>query len=68
MVLTVNGIVGLVEDGRQFGSPHTSGMNSVFADGSVHTINYDIDVTIFNSLGTRNGQALGETERMEGVN
>jgi prepilin-type processing-associated H-X9-DG protein len=52
----------------QFGSAHTSGMNAVFADGSVHSISYDIDVTVFNSLGTRNGKALNETDLMEGVN
>jgi len=38
-----------------FGSAHTAGINCVFADGSVHTINYEIDVVLFNALGTRNG-------------
>ena len=52
----------------QFGSAHTSGINSVFADGSVHSISYDIEVTIFNSLGTRNGYALDETNLLDGVN
>ena len=61
------GPVGGTYNVLQFGSPHTSGMNAVFADGSTHTISYDIDLMIFNSLGTRNGQALGETERMDGV-
>jgi prepilin-type processing-associated H-X9-DG protein len=51
-----------------FGSAHTSGINAAFADGSVHSISFDVDVTIFNSLGTRNGEALGETTSMEGVN
>ena len=43
----------------QFGSPHTSGINAVFADGSVHSINYDVDLFIFNALGTRAGTACG---------
>ncbi len=36
-----------------FGSAHASGVNAVFADGSVHTISYDIEQLIFNSLGRR---------------
>jgi prepilin-type N-terminal cleavage/methylation domain-containing protein/prepilin-type processing-associated H-X9-DG protein len=43
----------------QFGSPHTSGINAVFADGSVHTINYDVDLVLFNALGTRAGTGCG---------
>jgi hypothetical protein len=42
----------------QFGSAHTTGINGVFADGSVHMISYDIDVVVFNSLGTRNGDEI----------
>jgi len=38
-----------------FGSPHSGGIGAVFADGSVHTIGYDIDVLVFNGLGSRNG-------------
>jgi prepilin-type N-terminal cleavage/methylation domain-containing protein/prepilin-type processing-associated H-X9-DG protein len=38
-----------------FGSAHTGGINAVFADGSVHSIAYDVDVKVFNSLGTRAG-------------
>jgi prepilin-type N-terminal cleavage/methylation domain-containing protein len=51
-----------------FGSAHTAGINAVFADGSVHTIGYDVDVLVFNSLGTRNGYAVGETSSLDGVN
>jgi hypothetical protein len=47
----------------------------VFADGSVHTISYDIDIYVFNALGTRNGTSAGsggpttsETTSTEGVN
>jgi type II secretory pathway pseudopilin PulG len=41
-----------------FGSAHTSGINGVYADGSVHMISYDIDVVVFNALGTRNGEEV----------
>jgi prepilin-type processing-associated H-X9-DG protein len=41
-----------------FGSAHPSGINAVFADGSVHSIGFDVDVRVFNAYGTRNG---GET-------
>lgn len=43
------------------GSSHPGGLNVVFADGAVHTISYDIDVFLFNALGTRAG---GETTDM----
>ncbi|HEV3203901.1 MAG TPA: DUF1559 domain-containing protein [Gemmataceae bacterium] len=36
------------------GSAHPAGMNSVFADGSVHNIKYGIDPEVFNRLGMRN--------------
>jgi prepilin-type N-terminal cleavage/methylation domain-containing protein/prepilin-type processing-associated H-X9-DG protein len=34
-----------------FGSAHPGGINAVFADGSVHTISYTVDPTIFNAIG-----------------
>jgi prepilin-type N-terminal cleavage/methylation domain-containing protein len=37
----------------QFGSAHVAGINAGFADASVRTLNYDIDVEIFNYLGHR---------------
>lgn len=63
-----SGPVGGVYNVLQFGAPHTSGMNAAFADGSIHTVNFDVDVLVFNSLGTRNGQALNETSDLSGVN
>jgi prepilin-type processing-associated H-X9-DG protein len=47
------------------GSAHTSGFNCVYADGSVHTVNYDVSVLILNALGTRNGE---ESLEISGVN
>lgn len=36
-----------------FGSSHPSGLNVVFADGSIHLIDYSIDPTVFALLGSR---------------
>lgn len=41
-----------------FGSAHSGGINCVFADGSVKTINYDVDPDTFIYLGNRDD---GET-------
>ena len=41
------------------GSAHSGGFNAVFADGSVRTLKYDIDVVLLNALGTRNGTSAG---------
>ena len=38
-----------------FGSAHSGGFNAALADGSVRTVSYDIDLNVFNALGTRNG-------------
>jgi prepilin-type processing-associated H-X9-DG protein len=62
------GPVGGIYNVLQFGSAHTSGINAMFADGSVHSISFDVDVLVFNSLGTRNGYALNETGDLTGVN
>jgi prepilin-type N-terminal cleavage/methylation domain-containing protein/prepilin-type processing-associated H-X9-DG protein len=55
-----------------FGSAHSGGFNCVFADGGVRTVSYDIDLNVFNALGTRNGTSWGEVHgtvnSMEGVN
>jgi prepilin-type N-terminal cleavage/methylation domain-containing protein/prepilin-type processing-associated H-X9-DG protein len=47
-----------------FGSAHSSGINSVFADGSVHHIRYDIDRILFNQLGTRNGEENADASQL----
>jgi prepilin-type N-terminal cleavage/methylation domain-containing protein/prepilin-type processing-associated H-X9-DG protein len=44
-----------------FGSAHTSGINAVFADGSVHTIGYDVEPVLFNHLAARNDNATDDT-------
>jgi prepilin-type N-terminal cleavage/methylation domain-containing protein/prepilin-type processing-associated H-X9-DG protein len=43
----------------RFGSSHIGRFNAVFADGSVHSISYSIDLTVFSFLGNESdGQAL----------
>lgn len=39
--------------GFVFGSAHPSGINAVFADGSVHHINFAVNADVFNELGHR---------------
>ena len=39
--------------GYRFGSAHSSGMNTAFADGSVHHINFNIELEVLNRLGHR---------------
>jgi prepilin-type processing-associated H-X9-DG protein len=58
-------IFGTQADIYFFGSAHTAGFNAVFADGSVHTLGYDIDVVLLNSIATRAGD---ETVDTSGVN
>ena len=41
-----------------FGSAHPAGFNAAFADGSVSAISFDVDILLFNALGTRNGGEL----------
>jgi prepilin-type N-terminal cleavage/methylation domain-containing protein len=38
-----------------FGSAHPSAMNSVFVDGSIHTISYDVDPLVYEAFGSRDG-------------
>jgi prepilin-type N-terminal cleavage/methylation domain-containing protein/prepilin-type processing-associated H-X9-DG protein len=48
-----------------FGAVHTGGINAVFADGSVHSVSYDIDVVAFNRLGAKDD---GEVIDTQGIN
>jgi prepilin-type N-terminal cleavage/methylation domain-containing protein/prepilin-type processing-associated H-X9-DG protein len=53
------------DDGREdlFGSSHPGRFNAVFADGSVHSISYSIDPTVFNYLGNRSdGQVISASD------
>jgi prepilin-type N-terminal cleavage/methylation domain-containing protein/prepilin-type processing-associated H-X9-DG protein len=47
-----------------FGSAHSTGVNSVFADGSVHLISYNVDGILFNALGTRNGEETADLSQL----
>jgi hypothetical protein len=47
-----------------FGSAHASGINSVYADGSVHAINYDVDPVLFNRLAARNDGEVTDTSSL----
>lgn len=47
------------EQAERFGSAHPGGMHMVFADGSVRTINYEIDPEVHRFLGNReDGQPI----------
>ncbi len=48
-----------------FGAVHSGGINAVFADGSVHTIGYEIDPVAFNRLGAKDD---GEVVDFQSVN
>jgi prepilin-type N-terminal cleavage/methylation domain-containing protein len=39
--------------GQHFGSAHPAGLNALLGDGSVKTITFTIDATVFNNLGHR---------------
>jgi prepilin-type N-terminal cleavage/methylation domain-containing protein len=47
-----------------FGSAHPSGVNSVFADASVHFISFDVDPLIFNAFGTREGAEVVDINQL----
>ena len=48
---------GVGDCGFFFGSAHDAGFNMVMADGSVHTMSFQIDPTVhFNLCGRNNGQ------------
>ncbi|HTU24366.1 MAG TPA: DUF1559 domain-containing protein, partial [Pirellulales bacterium] len=46
----------------RFGSAHASGFNMAFCDGSVHTILYEIDQTLYAFLSNRmDGNTIDST-------
>jgi prepilin-type N-terminal cleavage/methylation domain-containing protein len=47
-----------------FGSAHPSAFNTVFADGSCHTLTFDIDVVLLNNLGARNDEQLVDLSQL----
>ena len=51
-------LFGIDRDVYYFGSAHPGGFNGIFADGSIRGLNYDIDVVLFNALGTRAGEEV----------
>lgn len=53
--------VGSSPDPYFFGSAHSAGMNTAFADGSVQFVSFDIEHIVFNSLATRNGEEIVDT-------
>jgi len=49
--------------GKEFGSSHAANFHAVFGDGSVRTISYSINDTIFSYLGNKNdGQVVSESD------
>jgi len=46
------------DGGQRFGSSHTSGLNIVFCDGSVRLVPYSINTTVWQALGTANGNEV----------
>jgi hypothetical protein len=47
-----------------FGSAHTAGINAAFGDGAVRMINFDVDITVFNYLGSRNDEQSAQTSSL----
>jgi prepilin-type N-terminal cleavage/methylation domain-containing protein len=47
-----------------FGSAHPGVMNSVFADGAVHTIRYEVDPFVFDRVGNREDGQVVDLEQL----
>jgi type II secretory pathway pseudopilin PulG len=54
--LGADDIFGAEKDIVYFGSAHPGAFHGIFADGSIQTLGYDIDVIVFNFLATRAGE------------
>jgi type II secretory pathway pseudopilin PulG len=50
---------------EHFGGPHTS-LHVAFCDGSVHTVNFDVDPDAWNAASRRNGSSTGRERRTAG--
>jgi prepilin-type N-terminal cleavage/methylation domain-containing protein/prepilin-type processing-associated H-X9-DG protein len=48
------GTAAIVSNQKMFGGPHPGGVNIAFCDGSVQTIDYEIDPLVWNDYGGRN--------------
>ena len=56
-------LFGMDRDVYYFGSAHPGGLNGIFADGSVRWIAFDINVALFNGLGTRDyGEIVDDSQ------
>jgi prepilin-type N-terminal cleavage/methylation domain-containing protein/prepilin-type processing-associated H-X9-DG protein len=53
-------------DAYNFGAAHTGGFNAAFGDGSVQTINYDVDPVLFNRLGDRRDGEIVDLSQLSG--
>jgi len=54
-------LTGCTDGQQRFGGPHTSIFTMLFADGSVHTISYSVNLTAFSNLGNyRDGQVISD--------
>jgi prepilin-type processing-associated H-X9-DG protein len=49
-----------LQDGQRFGSAHNGGLNMLYADGSVHFINYDVSLANWYPMGNRNSPTIVE--------
>ncbi|QDV76089.1 DUF1559 domain-containing protein [Botrimarina mediterranea] len=62
---TWNGTTIILDDrsyGFSFGSAHPNGINTAYADGSVHMISFGVDQEMFNRLGHRSdGETIDES-------
>lgn len=47
-----------------FGSAHPNGINGLFGDGSIHFINFDVDVVVFNYFGGRNDDQVVDASNL----
>lgn len=50
----------LVSDYWRFGSAHPAVMNFAYCDGSIQSVSFDVDLTVHQQMGTRNGGEVTE--------